>query len=367
MTDKEKEAVATIRKSFPNMSNSDVAQLLGIWKGEANLKKSRSEAFPLFVNEKNFAEKFASPFQSTKEAYPTEESIVKKYKTKKGSKQTKQLLEEERSLWVNPEDRANWYKNLKNKYNIPPFDSSKSYAENKANQNKAINNLTPEQKKNLETEFYDKVYGSEYSTVKGGFYGRGIGPIQVTGTDNIIASLRTAAQINNKPEWNALADEITKDPSKIETNIRNNPELETALSMAWVQNNLINKDTGGLKGSTIAENNRIVNRRNEGLEKKSAAASQYLKYLNEPAPKTSDQQIPYPVTPEAAPEFNSMEELLQSKGVMPTSSAPPVSDTYRMEGYNAPYKQTTEPVNINTEPTGLENPFLSVKNWWNSL
>jgi len=69
----------------------------------------------------------------------------------------------------------------------------------------------------------------------------------------------------------------------------------------------------------------------------------------------------------AAPEFNSMEELLQSKGVMPTSSAPPVSDTYRMEGYNAPYKQTTEPVNINTEPTGLENPFLSVKNWWNSL
>lgn len=25
------------------------------------------------------------------------------------------------------------------------------------------------------------------------------------------------------------------------------------------------------------------------------------------------------------------------------------------------------PVNINTEPTGLENPFLSVKNWWNSL
>ena len=73
------------------------------------------------------------------------------------------------------------------------------------------------------------------------------------------------------------------------------------------------------------------------------------------------------LTPQAAPEFNSMEELLQSKGVMPTSSAPPVSDTYRMEGYNAPYKQTTEPVNINTEPTGLENPLLSVKNWWNSL
>ena len=69
----------------------------------------------------------------------------------------------------------------------------------------------------------------------------------------------------------------------------------------------------------------------------------------------------------ATPEFNSMEELLQSKGVMPNSSAPPVSDTYRMEGYNAPYKQTTEPVNINTDPTGLENPFLSAKNWWNSL
>ena len=99
--------------------------------------------------------------------------------------------------------------------------------------------------------------------------------------------------------------------------------------------------------------------------KKSKGAWELFKLS--PAPKTSDQQIPYPVTPEAAPEFNSMEELLQSRGVMPTSSAPPVSDTYRMEGHNKPYKETTEPVNINTEPTGLENPFLSVKNWWNSL
>jgi predicted chitinase len=39
-----------------------------------------------------------------------------------------------------------------------------------------------------------------------------------------------------------------------------------------------------------------------------------------------------------------------------------VTPTYREEGM-----PTTEPVNINTEPTGLENPFLSVKNWWNSL
>ena len=39
-----------------------------------------------------------------------------------------------------------------------------------------------------------------------------------------------------------------------------------------------------------------------------------------------------------------------------------VTPTYRQEGM-----QATEPVNINTEPTGLENPFLSVKNWWNSL
>ena len=28
---------------------------------------------------------------------------------------------------------------------------------------------------------------------------------------------------------------------------------------------------------------------------------------------------------------------------------------------------TVAPVNINTEPTGLENPFLAVRNWWNSL
>lgn len=34
-----------------------------------------------------------------------------------------------------------------------------------------------------------------------------------------------------------------------------------------------------------------------------------------------------------------------------------VSDSYRQEA----------PTNIATEPTGLENPFLAVKNWWNSL
>lgn len=50
--------------------------------------------------------------------------------------------------------------------------------------------------------------------------------------------------------------------------------------------------------------------------------------LNQPAPQ---------------PQYGSMEELLQSKGIV------------------------QEPVNINQEPTGLENPFLSVKNWWNSL
>ena len=37
-----------------------------------------------------------------------------------------------------------------------------------------------------------------------------------------------------------------------------------------------------------------------------------------------------------------------------------VTDTYRQEGMQAP-------VNISTEPTGLENPFLAVRNWWNSL
>jgi hypothetical protein len=35
----------------------------------------------------------------------------------------------------------------------------------------------------------------------------------------------------------------------------------------------------------------------------------------------------------------------------------PVSATYREE----------QPVNITEQPTGFENPFLSVKNWWNSL
>ena len=37
----------------------------------------------------------------------------------------------------------------------------------------------------------------------------------------------------------------------------------------------------------------------------------------------------------------------------------PISDT--------PYREEQMPTNIAAEPTGFENPFLSVKNWWNSL
>ena len=139
-----------------------------------------------------------------------------------------------------------------------------------------------------------------------------------------------------------------------------NPELQyrRAAEAALFGNYIDYNDTNRLKESFV--NERVDQTNADGSVTKVAGEGlkefqNNLTYLSQGAIK------------EQEPQYNSMEELLQSKGVMPTSSAPPVSDTYRMEGHNKPYKQTTEPVNISTESTGFENPFLSVKNWWNSL
>jgi hypothetical protein len=361
---KQQEAFDYLSKTFPNMSVDGKAKLLGIWEGESNLEKSRSEDFPLYVKEgvKGFAGEFSAPFQSTSESYPNEDSIVKKYKTKKGSKQTQQLLKEERSLWVPPKDREAWYKNLKTKYNIPTFDSSKTHKENRTLQNKAIDKLTPEQKKSYEVEFFDKVYGSEYSTVKGGYAARGIGPIQVTGIDNIVKSLNTAAKLYNRPEWAELSKIVQNEPEKIDRLIRNNPELETALSMGYIQDNLVTKE-GDLKAGSLKEINTIVNKGNGGYDEKNKAYTEALSALTQskeildaqkaratyaqtdprrvdlapqampqapqPAPQAQPTydyipQQPVPYTPSAPmsdfeqPQYATMEDLLADRGLMGT-------------------------------------------------
>ena len=333
----QQEAFDYLSKTFPNMSLDGKAKLLGIWEGESNLKKSRSEDFPIYVNESGFAGEFAAPFQTTSESYPNEDSIVKKYKTKKGSKQTQQLLKEERSLWVPPKERANWYKNLKTKYNIPTFDSSKSPDQNKFDQNKAIKKLTPEQKKSFETEFFDKVYGSKYSRVKGGYHARGIGPIQVTGMDNIVKSLNTAAKLYNRPEWAELSKIVQNEPEKIESIIRNNPELETALSMGYIQDNLVTKE-GDLKAGSLKEINTIVNEKNAGYDKKNktyletlAALTQSKEILDAQKARTTYAQTDprrvdlapqaMPQAPQAMPqapqaEYFSMEDLLMDRRLL---------------------------------------------------
>jgi len=233
-------------------------------------------------------------------------------------------------------------------------------------------------------QFFDTVYedigGADYA---------GIGSFQVTGYKNTLEALKAYGDKGVE-----FAKILEDDPSAINS-LKQNPEFLEAANTGWVKQNLLK--TGIINKSMKAVADKV--NKNEAAENKAAKINTYTGLVKDyqtnlgvsvdgdwgkkteaawdakveregykafPT-ETADQAQAAPVTPEAAPEFNSMEELLQSKGVMPTSSAPPVSDTYRMEGYNAPYKQTTEPVNINTEPTGLENPFLSVKNWWNSL
>ena len=327
LTAKQQEAFDYLSKTFPNMSTDGKAKLLGIWEGESGLKKSRTEAMPLYVNEKSAAGLFVSPFQVL-DSYPTEAKIVKKYKTKAGSEQTKELLEQERSLWLSSQDREQWFKSHKERYGIPSFDPSKSHIENKKLQNQALNKLTPEQRQTFEKEFYDKVYKEQ-----GGYYTRGIGPIQVTGMANIIKSLNTASEIYNRPEWAELAKIVQNEPEKIDSLIRNNPELETALSMGWIKNNLVTPE-GDLKTGSLKEINTIVNKGNAGYNEKNQAYTSFIRDLNTPAPKTSDQQIPYPVTPEitptrltpqqmeqavrsqSEPQYMSMEELLGKRGIL---------------------------------------------------
>jgi hypothetical protein len=345
----QQEAFDYLSKTFPNMSTEGKAKLMGIWEGESNLKKSRTEDVPLYVNEKKAAGLFISPFQVL-DSYPTEAKIVKKYKTKAGSAQTKELLAQERSLWSMPKDREQWFKGHKERYGIPSFDPSKSHQENKKIQNAALKKLTPEQKIGFEKEFYDKVYKEQ-----GGYSTRGIGPIQVTGMDNIVKSLNTAAGLYNKPEWAELAKIIKNEPEKIDSLIRNNPELETALSMGWIKNNLVTGE-GDLKAGSLKEINTIVNKGNAGYDEKNKAYTEALSALTQskeildaqkaratyaqtdprrvdlapqPAPQAQPTydyipQQPVPYTPSAPmsdfeqPQYATMEDLLADRGLMGT-------------------------------------------------
>jgi uncharacterized protein YidB (DUF937 family) len=350
---KEQEVFNKLQSRFPKLANQEIAQLMAVWQGEApGFKVIKDEADPFYVSPlKNKAgeiigtgaDRWANTFKTAskrnvnnfiKELLPDEiNKLAKKYKLDPKGEQVKQLAEENLSTYNPQELGSRWYQKQ--------VDDRKSGI------------LSKEQ-------FKEKVFDVQYENANV----RGLGAFQVTGLSNIVDALKKSGRTD-------LAEKVAKDPSEI-SKLRYDPEVSWDITTGWIENNLLNND-GSLKTKNFRELANVVNSGEEKVlplnrAKKEKYYQDYTeKFKLTPAPKTSDQQIPYPVTPEAAPEFNSMEELLQSKGVMPTSSAPPVSDTYRMEGYNAPYKQTTEPVNINTEPTGLENPFLSVKNWWNSL
>jgi predicted chitinase len=299
----QQEAFDYLSKTFPNMSIEGKAKLIGIWEGESNLKKTRTEEFPLFVNEKAAAKDFKAGFQVL-DSYPTEASIVKKYKTEAGSPQTKNLLAQERSLWSMPKDREQWFKEHKERYGVPSFDPSKSHKENKKIQNAALAKLSEEQRVAFEKEFYDQTYKK-----LGGYYTRGIGPIQVTGMDNIVKSLNTAAGLYNKPEWAELAKIVKNEPEKIESLIRNNPELETALSMGWVTDNLVTKE-GDLKPGSLKKINTIVNTGNKGYDEKNKAYLDVLSVLNQPKEGV-------PLTPEETRNYAAERDVRNYSGMEP--------------------------------------------------
>ena len=82
-----------------------------------------------------------------------------------------------------------------------------------------------------------------------------------------------------------------------------------------------------------------VAKRDEFINAQPSALTSFVSGLKiTPEIKTENQQIPYPVT--------------QQSQIEPARLTP---------------QQMEQAVNINTEPTGLENPFLAVRNWWNSL
>lgn len=208
-----------------------------------------------------------------------------------------------------------------------------------------------------------KVYGKRAdlgnTTEEDGWKYRGRGFVQITGKENY----RKYSKLLFGDE-NVLLD----NPELLE-----NPEVAAEVSVAYLNDRAKNAKTSDeftaavnastskqdyenrRKASDAFEKQLILNKAGipvdiDGLAPpKSKTAEAWQKFKLTPAPKTSEQQIPYPVTPQETPTFNSMEELLQNKNLVTEPQG------------------VQEPVNIDTEPTDFENPFLSVKRWWDSI
>lgn len=158
-------------------------------------------------------------------------------------------------------------------------------------------------------EFFDTVYedigGADYA---------GIGSIQVTGKQNLFDALRTQGEVGAQ-----YLKILNDDPSAINS-LKQNKDFLDVVTKGWIQKDLINTKKIDKPIETVIDTVNAGEVKANKI-KKAETYNSILKDYNTPAPKTSDQQIPYPVTPEAG-KFDSMKDLLRSIGEKVTSVIP---------------------------------------------
>ena len=316
---KEQEVFDKLRARFPQLATNDIVQLMAVWQGEApGFKVIKDEADPLYRSPlKNKAgkvigtgaDRWANTFQTAskrnienfrKDLLPDEiNKLAKKYKLDPKGEQVKQLAEENLSAYDWRELGSRWYQ--------------------KQVDDRDAGILSKEQ-------FKEKVFGAQYEDANV----RGIGAFQVTGLPNIVNALKKSGRTE-------LAEKVANDPSEI-SKLRYDPDVSWDITAGWIENNLLNPD-GSLKTTNFRELANVVNAGEERALRANRAKKQkyyedYATRFLSPAPKTSDQQIPYPVTPEITPtrltpqqmeqavqsqpepQYMTMEELLGKRGIL---------------------------------------------------
>ena len=133
-------------------------------------------------------------------------------------------------------------------------------------------------------EFFDTVYedigGADYA---------GIGSIQVTGKQNLFDALKTQGEVGAQ-----YLKILNDDPSAINS-LKQNKDFLDIVTKGWIQKDLINTKKIDKPIETVIDTVNAGEVKANKI-KKAETYNTILKDYNTPAPKTSDQQIPYPVT-----------------------------------------------------------------------
>ena len=315
---REEEAYIYLRETFPDISHKDINNMLGVWKEEGNLETAAPESFPIYSRNNPNLRKFKS---GTREMYQNyvnqtraENAEIQRYNANVPQEQRRAL----KPVLSHGDFIVDWNSKLQ-----------QEFKDKYQPKNNRLSNLTPEQKEEFTKRFYDVTY----SHLGGADY-KGIGPFQVTGVENVKNSLKAIGRDD-------LVAELDRDPTYIRE-ITKNPDLVRELSMGYIKNRSMDaegkKIKGGLEGLM-----RSINP-GEGAERKQdkrESAAEFQQKFKEPV-----------VSPKYRVEGVNTYQKMVSPDELARASLGGWNDT------NIP-QQTTAPVNINTEPTGLENPLTA--------